>query len=355
MEQLFNISTLQLVALAILYIAACRLFRISVIPFGLNIQRNDFTEGMKKDMYDYFFETYDDVPTVYDQVFEESASDGAYEQSTSVIGLGELTETEESDPITYRKFGEGFTVYGKNRTFTDGFKISMEAVEDNRKIDNVVKDAAQGWGRQVRISREKFFAKFFNNGGLTAGHDVFKNIIPGVLTQNVDGLLYDAKPFFNLSGNTRASKGGGTYYNGHALALTHANLKTVWNHMTTTTNRDEKDQVIAIMPNVILVPPALLFDARVILESMLLPGSGNNDKNVLANLVTPIPWHYLTDTDAWFLGVRQRGIKYLNRKEPVIDFYYDEDDKHYKANIVARWGAMIHNWRFWQGSNFSSS
>ena len=228
MEQLINLTTIQLIALAVLYVLACKFFRISIVPFGLTVQRNDFTEGMKKDLYDYFFETYDSVPTVYDQIFAVKPSDGAYEQSTSVIGLADLVETEESDPITYRKFGEGFTVYGKNRTFTDGFKISMEAVEDNRKIENIVQAAAGKWGEKVRSTRETFYAKIFNFGGYTGGHDVFKNVIAGVISQNTDGLVYDAKPFFNLSGNLRSSKGGGTYYNGHALSLTSANFQTVW-------------------------------------------------------------------------------------------------------------------------------
>ena len=310
---------------------------------------------MKQTLYGYFFEKYDAVAPVYPQILKVEDSEAAYEQSTSVIGMGELRETPEGESIIYRSPEEGFTTYGINRDFTDGIKIHRNVIDDHQKVDNILRAAAQSWGDSVVWTLEKFFAKLFNNGGLTAGSDIFKNVISGVISANTDSLCYDNKPLFNLSGNTRSSKGGGTYYNGFASALTHANLKTVWLHMTSTNNRNEQDEIISLVPDILLVPPALYLDALQYLQSTQIPGSANNDKNVLANIVTPVKWDYLTDTDAWFLGKKQYGLVAQRRKTPVIDFYFDEDDQYYKANIVMRYGARVDNWRFWVGSNFSTS
>lgn len=319
------------------------------------VTRSTFTEGMKKDMYKYFFETYDQKPTVYDQIFDVQPSDAAYEQSTSVVGMGKLAEKAERDPITYRNPIEGFTTYGKNRTFSDGVVISMETVEDHQKIDDLLRATARTWGESVRNTRENFYATTFNQGGLTAGHDHFKNVITGVLSQNTDGLVYDAKPLFNLSNNTRASKNGGTYYNGIASALSQANLITAVQLMTNTNNRNERDEIVSIRPDTLLVPPALEYTGRVILNSTLLPGSGNNDINVMAGALNLVVWDYLSDTNAWFVLKAKTGLVAQNRREPVIDFYQDEDTKDFKANITARFGHRVDNWRFVVGSNFATS
>jgi hypothetical protein len=319
------------------------------------VLRNTFTQGMLAQAYDYFFENYDQVPTVYDQIYDVQPSDKAFEQSTSVIGLGKLTEKQENQPIVYRSIGEGFTTYGINHTFAEGYEFSMEAVEDHQRIDNLVQKVAGEWGQSVKNSREKWYADVFNYGGIAAGNDLFKNIISGVISQNTDGLIYDGKPLFNISTNTRTNKSGTAYYNGLALDLSSTNLTTAYLRLTTTINRNEKDEIVSIIPDTLLVPPALRFTAQTIINSTLLPGSTNNDVNTLAGIVKIVEWPYLTSTTAWALGCAKKGLVALNRKEPVIDFYQDEDTKSYKLNIVARWGHRVDNWRFWVGSNFATS
>ncbi len=310
---------------------------------------------MKKTMYKYFFEAYDQKPTVYDQIFDVQPSDAAYEQSTSVVGMGQLVEKPENEPIVYRQPLEGYTTYGINHTFSDGVEMSMETVEDHVKVENILRATAATWGQSVKNTRETWYANVFNYGGITAGKALFKNVISGVISQNADGLIYDGKPLFALSGNNHPSKGGGTYYNGLALALSQANLITAVQLMTATNNRNERDEIVSIRPDTLLVPPALEQTARVILNSTLLPGSANNDVNVMAGALKLVVWDYLSDTDAWFVLKAKSGLVAQNRKEPVIDFYQDEDTKSFKANIVARWGHRIDNWRFVVGSQFATS
>lgn len=308
-------------------------------------------------MYKWFFEAYDQVPTVHDKIFAMETSTSAFEQSTTGIGMGELDETPEGNDVNEGSPLEGFTVIGKNRSFRKSVSLTEEFSEDTppEKIANFLQKLANSWGDGVVRSKEKTAVKFFNYGGYTAGHDIFNNTITGVVDDPTGDLCYDGKPFFNLSNNTRSSKGGGTYYNGLALALSSANLQTAYNLMTNTNNRNERDEVVAIKPNVLLIPPSLRFTARTILESDKIVGSSNNDINVTQNIVEPIEWQYLTDTDAWFLGVKQKGVVWQGRKEPVIDFYQNDVNNKYVAKISARWGVRMENWRYWVGSNFSTS
>lgn len=41
------------------------------------VHRSQFTENMKQDMYDYFWERYDEVPPRYQDIFDITPSDAA--------------------------------------------------------------------------------------------------------------------------------------------------------------------------------------------------------------------------------------------------------------------------------------
>ena len=315
------------------------------------VTRNDFTEGLKKQAYSYFFESYDFTPTIYTSIYREEPSTAGYEQGTSVIGVGQLVEKPRNEPISYQKIQEGWTTYGDNHTYARGVEFEMEMVDDHQRISGLVQQAAKSWGEEVRRTKEVFYATAFNQGGKTAGHDFFKNPIAG---QNAGGLLYDGKPLFNLANNLRASKTGGTYFNSLALAFSLANLQTAWNLMVATNNRDERDEIISLRPDVILYPPALKFTIETILETVTT-GGANLEKNILAGILKPIQWDYLTDTDAWFILKTGFGLVAQNRQEPVIDFYQDEDTKSYKMNVYCRFGARFDNWRGVVASQVSTS
>lgn len=275
------------------------------------VVRSAFTEGLKADMYAYGFEAYESLPAVHEQLFEVVGSSTAYEQSTQIIGAGEIVEKPENDPIVFENALEGYTIYGKNRTYGKGIEFSMEMVEDmpKEKIANIVVEYARRWGERVIQKKEEFAAGFFNYGGYTAGHDTFNAKITGVTPSDApSALLYDGKPFFNLSNNLRALYPGGTaaFYNALALSLDSTNLQTLYTRMTSTNNVDSRGKKIALKPTTLLLPSALYFTALNVLGASNVLGSGNNDLNTTKNLLQPVEWQYLTSSTAWFIGVPKR-------------------------------------------------
>lgn len=324
------------------------------------VMRNQFTELMQRNLYKWFFESYDKFEPVYPKIFQVEPMSGAFEMMTVGVGLGDLSERKEGDDIVSDNILEAQSVVIKARTFSSSFSMSMEAVEDAdpSKLDNLMRSTAAGWGERVISTKEKFAAKIFNYGGYTAGHEVFNNSITGV-TPVVDAsgdFIYTGKPFFALSGNNHTAKDGSTYYNSlGALSLSSANLQTAYQLMTVTNNRDERGGIVRLQPDTLLIPGGLHFTAKTLLESELVPGSANNDKNVVNGLIQPIEWAYLTDADGWFLGKKQAGLKFYERKAPVIDFYQDEKSKKYYATIDTRFGAGVYNWRYWIASAISTS
>lgn len=275
------------------------------------------------------------------------------EKFDSAIGLGELLEKPEGEDLQADAPMESYTIICKNRSFGRVVRFSYETVKDAQRTGNILTRSVGTWSRQLPATKEKFYAKFFNKGALTAGHDVFNGSISGVITDPSGNFIYDNKPFFSTSHTSRA---GTTYSNYTASnALTHTNLQTVWKTYHNTNNRDERDAIITLSADVLLIPPALKFTADVILNSTQIPGSANNDTNVLRAIVRSLEWSYLDDSDGWFLGQLKRGLMATDREDVTLDFWQDELSKDYFASIFTRFGGCVTNWRHWYASNIASS
>ena len=319
------------------------------------VRRSDFTEAMKKEMYDYYldWERYTEIDPVYEQVFDIVQSGAAYEKFNSAIGLGDLLEKPEGEDLKADAPIEGYQVICKNRTFGRMVRFTFESVEDNQKFGDFLRTTVGSWREALGRTKDRFYVKFFNKGALTAGHDVFNNTITGVIDDPTADVIYDNLPFFDTA---HPDKVGNTYAN-HVVtrALNPDNLETTWETYHSTNNRDERGNEIQLMANVLLIPPALNFTTQRILRSSQIPGSADNDVNVLLNIVTPIVWQRLSDSDGWFLGALKMCLMGLDRMAPEMDFYQDETSKDYYATILYRFGGCVTNWRHWMGLNISAT
>jgi len=317
------------------------------------VRRSDFTEAMKQEMYPWFFESYDETPTVYESLFEIRQSSAAYEKFTSAIGMGDLLEKPEGENFKADVPMEGYTIYCKNRTFGRLVQFSYESVKDTQKVADLLKTVVGTWGASASRTKDKWYVDFFNKGALTAGYSIFNNSITGVIDDPTGDKIYDGCPFFY---SAHPDKVGNTYSNYSASnTLTHTNLKTVYTTFTSTNNRDERGQVITLVPDTLLIPPALLFTAKVILANTAIPGSADNDVNVLANIVDPIVWPRLTDATGWFLMKKKFGLMALNRQDAIFNFWQDETNLDYYASIHMRWGGCVSNWRGVYANDIASS
>ena len=307
---------------------------------------------MKDDMYKYFWENYPQEASVWEGLFEIVSSDGAYTQFTSAIGLGILLEKPEGENIQTEAPMESYTIVVKNRLFARKVQFSYESVKDSKK-GNLMEATVSTWGEAVVRTKETFYSNFFNKGMLTAGHDVFDNTITGVVTDAAGNKIYDSLPFFDTVHPDRV---GNTYSNHESSrSLTHANLETTYLTYTSTNNRDERGNVFTITPDVLLINPALRFTAQVILNTSLIPGSQDNDTNVLSSIVTPQQWSFIDSTTGWFLGKRKYGLLATDREDISLDFYQDDENLDYFARIFHRFGGCVRNWRGWFCCNISAT
>ena len=321
--------------------------------------RQDYVKGMVNDAYSYAMESYDEVPTDFDKIYDTEDSSAAYEQYTSVLGPTSLTETEEGEEISRDTNTEGFTVYCKNRKWATELPMTNETIDDDQKMDNFLKTWAQGLGEASRSDKETFHFNLFNYGGYTAGHNVFNNAITNVITPSYGNFAYDAKPFLNLSDNIRTAKHGGTYYNAiSALTLNEAGIRELYQLMCVTNALNEAGRKITLMPTILLCQYGSdnWFNARRTIESQAqVEGAHAGIENLWRNKFTVIGSRFITSSTFWALIVPKKGLKSLARKPLTIDYY---EDKRRDAQIVRgiiRFGACVNNFRTVTAANIATS
>lgn len=306
-----------------------------------------------KDMYKAQREGYKEMPTKYDQIFSvKTGVSGAGDKMTQILGAGRLTRHITDDQkINFKAPVQGWQFLVKYHTWSDGLAFTKNAIEDTMKLGDLIHDLAKTWGRMVRIEKETWGARVFNEGGNLLGDTVFNGSHIGNDATYGD-MLYDNKPLFNLTGNTRSSKGGGTYYNSVAgLTVTAANFETLYNLHTATNNRDERDNIVQNPCDTMLVRPgADRFLAERILDTQRgMPGGQLNDINPYYKMLSVIDWDYLEAAEAaFFVGKRKDDdFQFHERQQEETRFWRTEDDLGYKASINVRFGILIKNWRVW--------
>lgn len=314
--------------------------------------RNDFTKGMVRDSYDWYFERKDYAmkDVVYTKICDIRDVTGvntAYEQSTSAIGSGQFAKVGERESIPEESIQEGFTTYAKYQKFAKKIPFSEESVDDHAKTANILKETVMGWADAEQWTLESHYADHFNKGGFTAGDALFNQSITGILSYTPGDFIYDSKPWFCLTANEHTSKGGDTYVNSLGVTPTPKNIEDAMIRLSVTNSYNERDEIVNLGTDYgIICAGALAPSIERIVKSDLLAGTNTNDVNVLRDKFTIIPWNNISTATSWYLVVLRKAIRAYKRKNLKVDFYYDEDTETYWAKGSFRYGAMIQNFRF---------
>lgn len=309
----------------------------------------------KADMYKVERERAFEAKPIYSEIYKVvDGLKGAGDKCTQLLGAGRLTRhTVENQDINFKAPVQGWTSYVKYHTFSAGLVLSKDAVEDTLKLGDMLKDLAATWVDYGMIAKEELAARIFNHGGDTSGDWAFL----GTFLDETDGsglLLYDSKPLFNLTGNTRTTKGGGTYFNSTAsLTMNADDFETTYNLATSTNNRGEEDEVKRNPVNTILcLPGSDKFKAERIVDTTRgLPGTQLNDINPYYGIIDKIiDWDFLSSTGGYYVGRRNDDcIQFRERQGQETDFFRDHNNRSYKASVDMRFGILLKPlaWRAW--------
>jgi hypothetical protein len=315
------------------------------------LTRDTFSETLRTKGMESFFEKYDTFPVQYNMIVEKETIDGAYEIKTSIVDAAIPQEREDGQTTHRANMGEGFPVMMRKRFIGDVLEITKGTKQDVA-ID-LVKRFSTRASRGAIMAKNTMVANLFNNGFYTAGKPCYNNTVPNAMSDTSGNLVYDGYPFFNLTGNKRSSKGGGTYYNGETgVTLTSTTLASAIASMTTRNNKAENDTDIDLIPDILVTGPgAIAQSAKVILESEWIPETGNNAINIMRQALKLVVLNGITDTDFWAIGCSKSGIWAYDGGDPVFDSWYDADKGIYFYKYELEFSCGVKNWRYWYGFN----
>lgn len=259
----------------------------------------ELNDNIDKELYAIMKDRLKEIPKIYPDVYNVRTSDRKFERIVTYVPISDTVPKPEGEAYATGIIQPGYT---KDFTHTENglmFEVTQTALEDD--AENILSKAGDWLGFSARYVEEGRAANPFNNGFTTE--------------TTPDGVA--------LFSASHVLKGGGTARNTLATAadLSATSLAQAMIDLQTD-QKDEAGHLAAPVMNWILyIPPALEFLADRLINSTLLPGSGDNDRNSVGQRRT---WKIvvnprLTDSDAWFLVAGNKSAHGMTfyRRTPI--------------------------------------
>jgi hypothetical protein len=267
--------------------------------------------------------TYGEYGQQHKEIYETESSDRSFEEETKLAGFSAAPGKSEGAAIAYDRAQEAWTARYVHETVALGFAITEEAMEDNL-YDSLSARYTKALARAMAYTKQVRAANVLNNG----------------FNQNYLG--GDGVSLFGTNG------AGSVVHHPLVNGGTNANRPTVGVDLNETSIEaaviqisswtDEKGLLVPAKPRKLIVPPALMFNAKRVLDSGLRVGTSDNDLNALREMST-IPGgfsvnNFLTDPNAWFLLTDvPNGLKHFERVKLAnsMDGDFDTGNVRYKS------------------------
>lgn len=285
------------------------------------ITTGNFSKALWPGINAWYGKAYNEHKVEWTDLFDKYTSRRAWEEDVSVSGFGLAQVKGEGESVQYDTERQGFITRYTHVVYALGFIITREMVEDDL-YDVVGQRKARGLAFSMRQTKETLAANVYNRA--------FTSTYTGG-----DGKELCATDHPNIA--------GGTYANELSTAadLSEAALEQACIDLMKFTN--DRGLRISIMPQSLIVPVDLAFEADKIMKTEYEVGTANNTVNVVRSR---FPGgvkvnHYLTDTDAWFIRTNcPDGMKYFERRGDSFaqDDDFDTENAKYKASFRCSFG-----------------
>jgi hypothetical protein len=236
--------------------------------------------------------------------------------------------------VPYDDMGEGYRTDYTHSELARGFKVERKLVDDD--LYNVINKRPRMLGLAARRRRETDAASMFNNAfnsGITGGDGV--------------SLCNSAHP---------ANNGGATQSNVGTLDLTDVNLEATRRLMIGF--HSDRDQIIEVIPDFLLVPLALEQVAFEIINSRGKVDTALNNANFHYGKYKLLVWpNYLSSSLNWFLMDSVMMKEYhlwFDRIKPEFQKDREFDTYNAKYSGYMRYSYGWSDWRAIFGNNPAS-
>ena len=292
------------------------------------ISRAQLAKELEPGLNALFGLEYDRYENEHAEIFDEEASDRAFEEEVMLGGFGTAPVKSEGGTISFDDAQETFTARYTHETIALAFAISEEAIEDNL-YDRLASRYTKALARSMAQTKQIKAASILNNA-FTAG-----------ASAGGDGAALCSSSHPSLSGNQRNLLSV-------AADLNETSLEQMLIDIAGFT--DERGLKVAVRGMKLIIPKELQFIAERVMNSNLRSGTADNDANAIRNMgMLPegaVVNHFLTDTDAFFIKTdAPNGFKMFNRSpiKTAMEGDFDTGNMRFKAR--ERYSFGLSDWR----------
>jgi len=251
---------------------------------------------------------------------ERNGTQRSYHEEPVLYGFGAAPEMPDGTPVTYDAGGVLFIQRYVYRVFGLAFALTKVLVEDGDHI-KIGTIYSEHLAQSMIETKETLCANIFNrafNGAFVGGDGVALNvpnhpIAPGGTTGGV---------FSNLLTT--------------AAALSQTSLEQMLIQIRNAVDNNGKR--IRLTPKKIVTGPSQVFQAEVLLKSVLRAGTANNDINPIKSMGLlsdgQANLSRITSTTAWWIGTdAPRGLQLMKRRglEKSMEGDFETDSMRYKS------------------------
>lgn len=287
-----------------------------------------------------FFETYAEVPEQFSKIYKVNTSKKAKETDFGLGAFGDWTARDnEFSEVSYATLDTGYERVYTHKAFTKGFIIGRELYDDEqyRQIQKFPAAMARAGRAFVEKQAHSFVHQAFGGAAMTTG-TTYK--------------IFDGQPLISATHPlVNSTEKGSNLATG---ALNDTNLKAAMKVMRETV--DEAGNLISCSAKKLVVPPALEFTAKELVNSAQKAGTDLNDINTIKGSLQVVVDDYLgeaaggSDT-AWFLidpAICELNFFWRVRPEFKWDEDFDTFAAKYRGYMRFSYGAS--DWRGIVGS-----
>lgn len=278
-----------------------------------------------------FFEGWDEIPEQWSRIFNEKTATTNNRTTQIIAGTGAWEQSTEGGNPNEQRYKLGPIILTQGQIFKSEVIMTKEQIKDELydEVANMAKDSGHG-GREAV---EDYMAQYLE--------EMYSNTL---------GTGYDSKATF-ANDHPNYGDNGGTQDNLITGALTDAKLKEAI--ILFRKQRDENGKKISSIPNKLIVPQTLQFTAATILQSALIAGSANNDKNVLPNMELVVSDYWdVYNTTKWFISGPRHQVNAIWWDKPEFNKYPIMNKNGSQSWLgYARLQPKAENWRHVVGSS----
>lgn len=292
-----------------------------------------WAEALEPGIREWFFNGYTGRPAIGGSIYNVQASSKFEEHFRSFGGISvDVWDIYRSTHLVpSAAYAPGYKTTITAQEFSVDFPVEKSLIEDNLYSDVI--NPMQALGDSAALKREMDAASVFNN-----------SVSASFLGADGVALLSNSHP--NSPDST------GTQDNLDALSLTVANVETV--RLKMMGFKDDRNNLAGVIPNLLLVPPALENAAKEITETPLQVDTANNTINPQFGRFSYLTWHYLTDSNRWYMidTIKMKQSLYWFNRVPTNIIL--EASK--TTSTVAVYNARMrysYGWRDWRWVNGS--